>query len=189
MSVFNVSKNLPLFRVNSSSGNLMGRNYSYFVFGNDAVNIVTKQYANYEGNKIHEYKLSRPLTLLNMGDVDTIEFLMKIGNESVKESLKKTFIIKNGQVIRKSMLSHDLAVARLICKLKGIDGYYAPPLRQNYGNKTFHQEIMLCLPANKVNYVKSETPFKPLKPLARKTFENRNYTFENTPPSKKIRTY
>ena len=61
MSVVNLSKNISLFRVNSSSGNLMGRNYSYFVFGNNAVNIVTNQYAKYQGNNIHEYKISRPL--------------------------------------------------------------------------------------------------------------------------------
>jgi hypothetical protein len=167
----------------------MGRNYSYFVFGSDAVNIVTNQYANYEGNKIHEYKISRPLTLLDMGDVGTIEFLMKKGNESVQKSLQKSFRIRNGQVIRKSVLSHDLAVARFICRLKGIDGYYAPPLGQKYGSKTFHQEIMLCLPANKVNYVKSEVPFKRLKPPARKNFENTNYTFVNSPPLKKVRYY
>lgn len=189
MSVVNISKNLPLFRVNSSDGNLMGRNYSYFVFGNDAVNIVTNQYANYQGNKVHEYKISKPLTLLDMSDVDTINHLMSIGNENVKKSLEKTFRIRNGQVIRKSVLSHDLAVSRLICSLKGIDGYYAPPLRQKYGNKTFHQEIMLCLPANKVNYVNSKVPFKPLKPPTRKTFKNTTYVFENTPPSKRPRYY
>ena len=172
--------------MNSSSGNLMGRNYSYFVFGNNAVNIVTNQYAKYQGNNIHEYKISRPLTLLDMSDVGTIEFLMKMGNENVQKSLQKTFRIRNGQVIRKSVLIHDIAVSKLICKLKGIDGYYAPPLRQKYGNKKFHQEIMLCLPGNKVNYIKSETPFKPLKSLARKTFENTKYSFENTPPKKKI---
>ena len=183
MSVVNVNKNVHLFRANSTNGRMTNRNYAYFIFGEDAVNLVTNQYAKYEGNKIHKYKLSKPLTLLDMGSVETIKFL-KSKDPSVEYSINKTFRIRNGQVIRKSKLEYDLKVARLICKL-GFDGYYAPPLAKKYGTTLFHQEIMLCKPLDKVNYLNSTTPFKPLNPISRKNFNNSNYMFEESPRKKR----
>ena len=178
MSVVNINKKIPLFRANSTNGEMKNRNYAYFVFGNDAINLITEQYAKFEGNKIHKYKLSKPLTLLDMGDVETIEFLKSKGNASVNRSIDTVFKIKNGKVIRKSVLKYDLAVSRLICEL-GYDGYYAPPLTQKNNSKMFHQEIMLCNPMDKVNYESSMVPLKPLKPISRKTFNNSNYKFTN----------
>jgi len=182
MNVINLNKNIPLFRANSTNGKMTNRNYAYFIFGEDAVNLVTNQYAKIEGNKIHQYKLSKPLTLLYMGDVKTINFL-KSKDPSVEYSINKTFRIRNGQVIRKSKLEYDLKVAKLICKL-GYDGYYAPPLPKKYGTTTFHQEIMLCKPMDKVNYINSIVPFKPLKPISLKNFNNSNYKFEESPRKK-----
>ena len=186
MSVVNINKNLVMFRANSSNGTMRGRSYAYFIFGSNAEKLVTNQYYNFEGNRIHEYKTSKELTLLDMGDVDTINYLKSIGNSNVVKSIEKTFRIRNGEVIRKSKLEHDLAVSRLICKMKGVDGYYAPPLKQKYGNKRFHQEIMLCLPENKVTYLSSKlSTNKPLKPLSKKTFSNSNYKFETPTPIKR----
>ena len=178
MSVVNIKKNIPLFRANSTNGNMTNRNYAYFIFGNDAINLITKQYTKFEGNKIHKYKLSKPLTLLDMGNVETIEFLKSSGNTNVKRSIDTVFKINNGKVIRKSILKYDLAVSRLICEL-GYDGYYAPPLEQKNSSRMFHQEIMLCNPMDKVNYKSSMVPAKPLKPISRKTFSNSNYKFIN----------
>lgn len=178
MGVVKVNKNIPLYRANSTNGIMTNRNYAYFIFGNDAINLITNQYAKFEGDKIHKYKLSKPLTLLDMGDVETIEFLKSKGNTSVKRSIDTVFKVNNGKVIRKSVLKYDLAVSRLICEL-GYDGYYAPPLEQKYNSRMFHQEIMLCNPMDKVNYKSSMVPAKPLKPISRKTFSNSNYKFTN----------
>jgi hypothetical protein len=156
----------------------MGRNYSYFVYGQDAVNIVTNQYANFEGNKIHEYITSRPLALLDMSDVNTIILLMNLARKqpNVQHSIAKSFRILNGKVIRKSKLEHDLALSRFICSK--FDGYYAPPLNKKRGG-VFHQEIMLCLPHDKVTFISSMVPPKALKTQARKNFENRKQIFNN----------
>lgn len=177
MSAINVPKNFSLFRVNKTNGNMLGRNYSYFVFGDNAVNIVTKQYAKFEGNKIHEYKTSRPLTLLDMSDLNVIKFIMKRGNANVKNSVHRTFMIKNGKVVRNSNLTNDLAVSRFICTMfKDIDGYYAPPLEKPNGTH-FHQEIMLCKPIDKVTHIGHSVPVKALNPPSKRRFENSNYTF------------
>ena len=184
MSAINVSQNFSLFRVNKTNGNMLGRNYSYFVFGDDAINIVTKQYAKYEGNKIHEYKTSRPLALLDMSDPNVIDFIMRRGNDAVKNSIQRTFMIKNGKVVRNSNLTNDLAVSRFICtKFKTIDGYYAPPLIKS--NETrFHQEIMLCKPIDKVTHIGHSVPVKALNPPSKRMLENSKYTFI-MPPQKK----
>ena len=173
MSVVNVNRNMPMFRANGTNGNMRGRSYAYFIYGQNANKLVTNQYYNYEGNKIHEYKTSKPLTLLDMSDIETINYLKSIGNGSVNKSIDKSFRIRNGEVIRVSKLKHDLAVSRLICTLQGIDGYYAPPLRQKYGDKRFHQEIMLCVPDQKVTFISSKiSSDKPLKPPAKRSFND-----------------
>jgi hypothetical protein len=182
MSVVNVN-GVNLFRANATNGKVTNRSYTYFVYGNNAKNIVTNEYAKVQGNKIHSYSTKKQLTLVDMSDVDSIKFLMDKGNDNVKQSLKKAFRIVNNKVVRKSKLHHDLAVARLICRM-GIDGYIAPRLNKHRGG-TFHPEIMLCYPENKVKLLKSETPFKSLNPPSKYSFGNVNYRFNNSPRAPK----
>ena len=158
----NIPANTTLVRANASNGNASNKNHTYFMYGNNAVNKVTNEYAKYQGNKIHTYVTKKPLKLINMSKVNSIKMLLNSANENAELAIKKSFRISNNKVLRKSKLKHDVVVSRLLCKL-GYDGYYAPRMDRPNGGK-FHQEIMLCNPRDKIRYVKSEVPFKPLAP-------------------------
>jgi hypothetical protein len=175
----NIPENFNLVRGNATNGKVKGRSYAYFIYGNNAKNLVTNAYTKYEGDKLHFYSTKKNLKLVDMSNVKSVLYLMAYGNNSVKTSLDKAFRIVNNKVYRKSKLHHDLAVSRLICSL-GMDGYIAPRMIKRKGGGTFHQEIMLCKPDEKVNLVKSETPLKALNPSSKRMSQTATYTFNNS---------
>jgi hypothetical protein len=91
-----------------------------------------------------KYVTTRPLNLLNMGNVNTVTKLHAAArSNSVKGSILKAFRTANGEVRRFSTIKYDIHVAKFICTL-GYDGYYAPRLRTKYQEGSFHPEIVLC---------------------------------------------
>lgn len=171
-----INKNFTLIRADSTNGSLSNKNHTYFMYDTNATELVTNQYTKYEGNKIHTYKTTAPLKLLNVSNPNTIKFLLsQTQNENTLKSIQKSFRLRenNKKIVRSSKVGYDIKVSKFICSL-GYDGYYASKLPQKYGTKLFHQEIMLCNPKDKLRLLSTTTPNKPLEP--RPTKRKINYS-------------
>jgi hypothetical protein len=101
--------------------------------------------------------------------------MSQTNDPEIIKSIKKSYRVTNGpNVIRSSKIKYDLPVARFICSL-GYDGFWAPKMKQKYGNKKFHQEIVLCHPKRSIRVVRVEQPSRP-QSVAPKKFKRMNVT-------------
>lgn len=150
-------------RANSTNGQLNNKNHTYFLYGNNAKNIAEREYAKFEGDMIHYYEPTTQLNLLDMSDPQSVTLLLSYANNIERNGIEQSFQLRNNKVLRKSKKEYDTIVSKLLCKL-GYDGYYTPRMQTIYSYGTFHPEVMLCNPKQKVKFIKSEYPNKPLKP-------------------------
>jgi len=140
--------------------NYMGNRPYYFIYNNgnnNALNLTNRAYG-----QVTVMRTIKPLHLLNLGDSDTVVHLMSLtNNDTVLKSIKKSYRVSNSPLVtRSSKLNYDVKVANFICSL-GYDGFWTPKLKQKYGNKKFHQEIVLCHPRSCLRVVKVEQPSRP----------------------------
>ena len=154
------------------------KNRPYYFLFNTNNNNNGKNIANRAYGQVTVYKTIKQLKLINMSDPMTIMSLLRKANndEVITKSILKTFRIVNSNIIRSSKLKYDVHVANFICKL-GMDGYWAPKLKQKYGNKKFHQEIVLCHPkaALRVSHVEDPSRAQSVAPKKRiRSFNNNN---------------
>jgi hypothetical protein len=144
--------------VNQTPNYMKNRPY-YFLYNNankNGANLANKAYG-----QVTVYKTIKPLKLVNLGSVRDVKMLLNsTDDKDIAKSIMKSFRIANKDVIRKSKLNHDLVVANFICRL-GMDGYWTPKMRQKYGNKKFHQEIVLCHPKKSLRVVRVNQPSRP----------------------------
>jgi hypothetical protein len=173
----------------------------YFLYNNNnknGLNVANRAYGH-----VTTYATSRPLQLVNLGHAQTVLKLMNQASDPmILKSIMKSFRVKQRtsprktpgtpgpnrtNVIRSSKANYDMNVARFICHL-GYDGYWTPKLSQKYGNKKFHQEIVLCHPKSCLRVVRVEQPSRPPsvapKRLKRMPFSNsprpvRRFNFNN----------
>lgn len=169
--IHTLPKNTSLYR--GSKENNRGKEFVYFVHGDDGKDIVNREYLRDQGSKTREYKTLRELTLLKMDSVDTIKTILSI----LGENLISFKINKSGEIVlRNSEKERNNKVSKKICKLvEGIDGY----ITERMG--TFHPEIMLCKTEDMLcktedilsepkEYQGSVPPSAPKKPARKGTF-------------------
>ena len=175
-SAVEIKKNTTLFRGSGKPDENVTKGFMYFTWGPTGRQNANNLYTKYEGNKVHTYKTSKPLMLLDMSNPDTIKYLRQsTTNQSIIRSLQKSFALapNNMSVLRYSKLHHDVAVSKFICTL-GYDGYVAPTMKLRKYGDTFHPEIVLCMPRNKVVHTQSEKPNKPLSMNPQKVYAGRS---------------
>lgn len=182
-------KNTILFRGTRVRNDYMRNGPVYFLYNSNGRNIAERSYTG-GGGSVYNYRVSRNLKLLDMGNPDSIRYLMnKVKNTKESNNLMRSFrLSENGrEIYRNSDAARDLIVAKLVCDL-GYDGYIAPKLKKSKNtskNDMFHQEIVICSPKNKVNHEddiqnKHNDPFS--TPPPRKRF---NYKLNVSSPKKR----
>ena len=151
----------------------INRNFSYYLFGNNATNIARAAYLKTPTSRLKTFTTSKDLKLVRMDNVFNIITLLKMSENkpSVTKAILKSFRIpnNNNQVIRSSKSHYDDVVSNFLCseRFEGFDGYYAGKMDQKYPGKLFHQEILLCKPrsALKSNNVRTGSPRTPRTPV------------------------
>ena len=157
--------------VNRSPNYMKNRPYYFLYNNNNGSNIANRAYG-----QVTVFKTTKSLRLINLGNPRAVIKLLSYTNDpKIIKSIMKSFRTSNSNnVVRSSKLKYDLDVANFVCKL-GMDGYWAPKLKQKYGNKKFHQEIVLCHPKTSIRVVKVEQPSRaPSVAPKRKTSLNIN---------------
>lgn len=159
--------------INKPPNYMKNRPY-FFLYDNNGKNIANRAYG-----QVTVLQTINKVKLINMGDPRSIQMLLQHTNDpKIIKSIMKSFrISNNNQVVRKSTLEHDVAVVNFICTL-GLDGFWTPKLRQKYGNKKFHQEIVLCHPKKHLRVVKVENATRPPPIAAKKRTLVKNYNSE-----------
>lgn len=144
----------------------INRNFSYYLFGNNATNIARAAYLKTPTSRLKTFTTSKDLKLVRMDNVFNIIRLLKmsVNEPSVTKAILKSFRIpeNKNQVIRNSKSHYDDVVAGFLCS-EGFDGYYAGKMDQKYPGKSFHQEILLCNPRSALesNNVRKGSPRTP----------------------------
>lgn len=142
--------------VNHTPNYMKNRPYFFLYNNSNGANIANRAYG-----QVTVFKTTKSLHLVNLGSVRDVKMLMEHTDDpKIIKAIMKSFRISNSNVIRSSKLKYDVVVANFICKL-GMDGYWAPKLRQKYGNKKFHQEIVLCHPKKSLRVVRVNQASRP----------------------------
>lgn len=175
-----------LYRADTTNGNFsLDPPFSYFIYGKDAEQKVKDLYGINASRNLHKYETIRPLKLLDMSDVDTIQYLHSQAT-TVEEhtALNESFQLNSNKkgVMRNSETDRDAIVSKLICRLGEYDGYQAPEMKKR-GNGKFHQEIMICKPSGKLKLLKSEPISAPPKMVGKYGKKPR---VNSTPPSSHV---
>lgn len=176
MNVPNTKHNLKVNQEIYRSSNRAvgpGDNTAYFMYGQNGKNKVQKYYSSFQGSKVYTYTLTKRPYLIRMDSVKSIEHLLnKAPNLRIRNAILGSFSIanKNGtnysRVIRNSQMARNKVVSDFVCSL-GFDGYIANVMPKSEGGM-FHQELVLCIPYNKLNKnpnveLSSEAPSAPSK--------------------------
>ena len=109
---------------------------------------------------MHEFETTIPLNLIRLDNKDTQNYLYETSGKEIQTILERNFGYKNS--IRESRKETDATVARFICELcKDSDyhGYLTDVMDTDMGG-TFHPEIVICNPLDKLNFVKTATPLE-----------------------------
>lgn len=109
---------------------------------------------------MHEFETTIPLNLIRLDNKDTQNYLYETSGKEIQTILERNFGYNNG--IRDSEKKPDATVARFICELcKDSDyhGYLTDVMDTDMGG-TFHPEIVICNPLDKLNFVKTATPLE-----------------------------
>lgn len=96
------------------------------------------------------YETREDLHLLDLGQVDTLSYLLELAPPEVEEDIRLSFSRH-----RDSEPHRDRRVAEWICTL-GYHGYFAPFLETEMGG-SFHPEIAICDPSVKVSFIEFDT--------------------------------
>jgi len=146
-----VSINTSLFRGDSNNYNnleqdILEGKFKYFL--NQPDDAVDEQYG-----VMHEFITTKNLLLIRLDDKDTQKYLYEIADETIQNIFKRNFGYENN--LRDTDREHDAKMASFLCDL-GYDGYLTDTMKTD-GDGSFHREIVLCNPIEKVEYVKQIT--------------------------------
>lgn len=137
---------------------------------------------------MHEFETTIPLNLIRLDDKATQKYLYETSGKEIQTILERNFGYKNS--IRESRKETDATVARFICELcKDSDyhGYLTDVMDTDMGG-TFHPEIVICNPLDKLNFVKTATPLED-RPYIRMSMEDKYKRADNKKKKKSRPSY
>jgi len=120
--------------------------FKYFL--NEPNDAVDEQYG-----VMHEFKTTKNVLLIRLDDKDTQKYLYEIADETIQNILKRNFGYENN--LRDTERNADAKMAEFLCNLQ-IDGYLTDTMNTEAGG-SFHREIVICNPKDKLEYVKNIT--------------------------------
>jgi hypothetical protein len=143
--------NTSIFRGDSNNYNnleqdILEGKFKYFL--NQPDDAVDEQYG-----VMHEFNTTKNLLLIRLDDKDTQTYLYEIADENIQTILKINFGYENN--LRDTDREPDAKIASFLCEL-GYDGYLTDTMKTE-GDGSFHREIVICNPIEKVEYVKQIT--------------------------------
>lgn len=146
-----VSINTNVYRGDSNNYNNLEKDilegkFKYFL--NQPDDAVDEQYG-----VMHEFITTKNLLLIRLDDKDTQKYLYELADETIQNILKKNFGYENN--LRDTDREPDAKMAGFLCDL-GYDGYLTDTMKTD-GNGSFHREIVICNPIEKVEYVSQIT--------------------------------
>jgi hypothetical protein len=131
---------------NNLEQDILEGKYKYFL--NQPDDAVDDQYGI-----MHEFNTTKNLLLIRLDDKETQTYLYELADENIKNIFKKNFGFENN--LRDTDREPDAKMAEFLCNL-GYDGYLTDKMKTD-GDGTFHREIVICNPIEKLEYVKQIT--------------------------------
>lgn len=146
-----VSINTNVYRGDSNNYNNLEKDilegkFKYFL--NQPDDAVDEQYGI-----MHEFITTKNLLLVRLDDKDTQKYLYELADENIQTILNKNFGYENN--LRDTDREPDAKMAGFLCDL-GYDGYLTDTMKTD-GDGSFHREIVICNPIEKVEYVSQIT--------------------------------
>lgn len=143
--------NTSLFRGDSNNYNnleqdILEGKFKYFL--NHPDDAVDEQYG-----VMHEFITTKNFLLIRLDDKDTQKYLYELADENIQTIFKRNFGYDSN--LRDTDREPDANMANFLCDL-GYDGYLTDTMKTE-GDGSFHREIVLCNPIEKVEYVKQIT--------------------------------
>ena len=100
-----------------------------------------------------QFNVLEDLYLVRLDDYNTREYIYNNSNDNIQKILELNYG-HNEKEERDSEENADYEMSKYICEKH--DGYITDKMKTDIGG-TFHREIMICLPENKLSFVKKIT--------------------------------
>ena len=157
--------------------------FTYFTYdlpNENGRHISEQEYSRSEGSRVRTYKTTKPLKLLKLNTVAGVNYLRNkmakdvtnVLNKQKKgesKALSSSFSVNDKNIVtRHSKQNCNNQVAGAMCRLAGYDGYITKRMKGK-NVSTFHPEIVLCKPADKLKVIdNSRTEQAPRAPPKRR---------------------